>query len=61
MVPSRFHGSAGHGREVVVNGVRYLVSWNFKHIVNVSTRREVNLINALMGYELIELLVPPEL
>ena len=27
----------------------------------VNTRREINLINALMEYELIELLAPPEL
>ena len=35
--------------------------WNFKHIVKVSTRRAVNLFNTLMGYEVIEIVAPPEL
>nr|QNO44566.1 hypothetical protein KKOBALHG_00003 [Methanosarcinales archaeon ANME-2c ERB4]QNO45097.1 hypothetical protein HICMJNBA_00003 [Methanosarcinales archaeon ANME-2c ERB4] len=61
VIPERYADDANHVAIAVVNGVRYLVSWNFKHIVRVSTRREVNLINALMGYESIELIAPPEL
>jgi len=61
IIPEKYSADAVHIAIAVVNGVRYLVSWNFKHIVKVSTRREVNLINALLGYEGIELLAPPEL
>lgn len=61
VIPEKYGSDANHIAIAVVNGVRYLVSWNFKHIVKVSTRREVNLINALLGYEGIELLAPPEL
>ena len=61
VIPEKYTSDANHVAIAVANGVRYLISWNFKHIVKVSTRREVNLINALMGYELIELLAPPEL
>ena len=42
-------------------GYEYFASWNFKHLVKVGTRREVNLVNALEGYEQIEIIVPPEL
>ena len=45
----------------VVNGVDYLCSWNFTHLVKVSTRREVNLVNSLMGYGQVEIVAPPEL
>ena len=61
IIPEKYSADAIHIAIAVVNGVRYLVSWNFKHIVKVSTRREVNLINALLDYEGIELLAPPEL
>lgn len=61
IIPEKYSADAVHIAISVVNGVRYLVSWNFKHIVKISTRREVNLINALLGYEGIELLAPPEL
>lgn len=44
-----------------VHGVGYLVSWNFRHLVRVRTRRGVSLVNALHGYEPIEIIAPPEL
>ena len=43
------------------NRIRYLVSWNFKHLVKLSTRKEANLVNMLLGYDSIEIVVPPEL
>jgi len=61
VIPEDYEEDANHVAVAVVNGVRYLASWNFKHIVRVRTRREVNLVNALMGYEEIELVAPPEL
>ena len=61
IIPEKYSADAIHIAIAVVNAIRYLVSWNFKHIVKLSTRREVNLINALLGYEGIELLAPPEL
>jgi hypothetical protein len=61
VIPEKYSDDANHIAIAVTNGIRYLISWNFKHIVRVNTRREINLINALMEYELIELLAPPEL
>lgn len=54
-------GDAVHVGIAVANGVGYLISWNFKHLVKVSIRRQINLINALMGFGSIEIVAPPEL
>ena len=59
--PDRYVADAQHVAIAVVNGVDYLCSWNFTHLVKVSTRREVNLVNSLMGYGQIEIIAPPEL
>jgi hypothetical protein len=59
--PEKYASDANHIAIAVVNRIEYFVSWNFKHIVKVSTRRAVNLINTLRGYEVIEIVAPPEL
>jgi len=38
----------------------FLVSWNFRHIVNVSRIRGYNAINMLMGYPAIDIRTPAE-
>lgn len=58
--PEKYLSDATHVAIAVVNG-SYLVSWNFRHLVKVRTRREVNLINAIMNYGQIEIIAPPEL
>ena len=58
--PERYESDANHVAIAVVNGVDYLASWNFRHLVKVATRREVNLVNALEGYRSIEIVAPPE-
>ncbi len=59
--PEHYESDALHVAIAVVNGIGYLASWNFKHLVRVRTRREVNLVNALRGYQPIEIVAPPEL
>ena len=59
--PAHYRSDALHVAVAVVHGCGYLGSWNFKHLVRVRTRREVNLINALRGYQPIEIVAPPEL
>lgn len=49
---------AVHIAIAAVNGIDVLVSWNFKHIVNVKTKREVNAINLLNGYGQLEIVEP---
>ncbi len=59
--PEKYTSDANHIAVAVVNGVSYFASWNFRHLVKVSTRREVNLVNAIKGYGPIEIIAPPEL
>jgi len=59
--PEEYTSDANHVAIAVVHGIGYFVSWNFRHLVKVSTRREVNLVNALKGYGTIEIIAPPEL
>jgi len=59
--PRHYRSDALHVAVAVVHGCSYLGSWNFKHLVRVRTRREVNLINALRGHQPIEIVAPPEL
>jgi len=59
--PERYAADADHVAIATVNGISYFASWNYKHLVKVATRREINLINALSGYGPIEIVTPPEL
>lgn len=45
----------------VVNGCDCIISWNFKHIVNVKTIRGMRAITNLEGYKQIEILSPSAL
>ena len=41
-------------------GVDAVVSWNFRDIVNIRTRRAVHSVNLRLGYPLIEIVSPEE-
>lgn len=59
--PKKYVADANHVAIAVSNKVDFLASWNFAHLVRVRTRREINLVNALLGYQPIEIVAPPEL
>jgi len=59
--PEKFTADADHVAIAVIHGLGYFVSWNYKHLVKIATRREINLLNALNGYGAIEIVTPPEL
>lgn len=61
ILPSRYWSDALHIAAAVANNVQYLISWNFKHFVNVKTRQMVNAVNWKEGYGVIEIIAPPEL
>ncbi|OGO84470.1 MAG: hypothetical protein A2Y24_02180 [Clostridiales bacterium GWE2_32_10] len=42
----------------VTNNINYIVSWNFKHFVNIKTIDMVNAINILLGYRTIQIFPP---
>jgi len=60
VVPKKFKNDAIHIAIAVVNSVYFLISWNFKHLVNVKTKQMVNLVNVKNGYKEIEIIAPPE-
>ena len=59
--PERYKSDALHVAVAVVNDINFLISWNFKHLVKVKTRRIVNLVNEVLDYSIIEIIAPPEL
>ncbi len=60
VVPVSSRDDARHVAIATVAGVEALVSWNFKHLVNLKRRRLVHSVNIRLGYPLIELVSPEE-
>ena len=61
ILPQKYFNDALHISVATVNGIKFIVSWNFQHFVNVKTRQMVNLVNLREGYGVIEIIAPPEL
>lgn len=49
-----------HLAVATVNGVDAVVSWNFRDMVNIRTRRAVHSVNLRLGFPLIEIVSPEE-
>jgi len=47
-----------HLSYAVVNDIDYIISWNFKHFVNINTIKAVNSINIDLGYDLVQIIPP---
>lgn len=60
-IREKFRDDALHVAIAVTHQVPLLASWNFKHLVKLQVRRQINLINAILGYGQIEIVSPPEL
>ncbi|MDI6736352.1 MAG: PIN domain nuclease [bacterium] len=58
IIPVKHIEDAVHIAVVTVNSIDILVSWNFEHIVKLKTKREVNAVNVLLGYNPIEIVEP---
>lgn len=59
--PEKYRDDALHVAIAAVNNIKYLLSWNFEHLVKVKTRKMVSLINTKLDYNEIEIIAPPEL
>ena len=55
------HQDALHIAIATINKVDVLVSWNFKHIVNLDRIRKYNAVNLMNGYPMIEIRNPREI
>ena len=60
LVPIRYRNDLRHVAVATTAGVDALVSWNFRHLVNIRTRRAVHAVNLRLGYPLIEIGSPEE-
>jgi len=59
--PDKYFDDALHVAIASANKISYLLSWNFKHLVKVKTRRMVALVNSIKDYQPVEIIAPPEL
>ena len=60
-VPEKNETDARHLAIATVHGVDALVSWNFRHMVNLMRRRRVHAVNLRLGRPLLEIVSPAEL
>jgi hypothetical protein len=60
-VPRESQTDAQHIAVAVVNGIEYLTSWNYKHIVNETKRQHIDQVCRNAGYQPIILCTPAEL
>lgn len=60
-VPSHSLPDAQHIAIAVVNGIEYLTSWNYKHIVNETKRQHIDQVCRAAGYQPTILCTPGEL
>lgn len=58
--PQKYRDDARHIAVAVFHEVDYIVSWNYKHMVNIAVRRLIDSTNLRMGYRPIEIISPEE-
>jgi hypothetical protein len=61
VVPAKYVDDARHVAIAVTQAVPYIVSWNFKHLVNVRREAGFNAVNVLHGYPSVRIVSPLEL
>ena len=58
--PSDYEDDARHVAIASVNDIPVVVSWNFRHMVNIEQKRKINSVNMREGLPLIDLVSPWE-
>ena len=61
VVPVRYAEDADHVAVAVVHKMDMVVSWNFKHLVNVHREKGFNAVNLLQGYPPVSIVTPSQL
>jgi predicted nucleic acid-binding protein len=59
--PEKYFDDALHVALASTNEIGILISWNFRHLVKIKTRKLVAVVNALQDYQTVEIIAPPEL
>jgi len=60
VIPIRYRNDARHIAIGVYHEVDFVVSWNYRHMVNITVRRLINSANLRMGYKPVEIISPEE-
>ena len=60
-IPQDFPEDALHVAVAVVNGIEYLLTWNYKHLANASMRSKIETTCRELGYEAAIICTPEEL
>ena len=60
VIPARYKDDARHLAIATIYDVSTIISWNFRHLVNINCKRKVNSINLREGYPLLEIVSPFE-
>ena len=60
LIPARYRNDALHLAVAVIHDMDAVVSWNFEHLVRLTTRLGVNGLNKMLGYRDIEIVSPEE-
>jgi len=61
VVTEKYYEDALHVAVATVEGVNLLVSWNFKHLVNIHREEAFNAVNLINGYTQLRIVTPKEL
>lgn len=59
-IPADYEDDARHIAIATVNHVLVIVSWNFRHMVNIERKHKINSVNVREGFPLIDLISPWE-
>jgi predicted nucleic acid-binding protein len=60
-IPQEFPEDALHVAVAVVNGIEYLLTWNYKHLANAGMRSKIEATCRELGYEAVVICTPEEL
>ncbi len=60
-IPANSEYDARHIALATVNRIHTVVSWNFRHMVNVDRRRQINAINLRENFALLDIVSPWEI
>jgi predicted nucleic acid-binding protein len=60
IIPAKYQEDALHLAFALHHDLDYVLSWNFKHLVTLKTKRAVKIMAAREGFKEIEILTPEE-
>ena len=55
-IPKKYSEDALHIAIATLNKIDYLLSWNFRHIVKIKTRKIINEVNLSLGYSKLKII-----